>query len=70
MDAHKKPRHGGNVPGLSFRPSISVLDSNTLITAVAVFWFAMLGAAMGHAIDGMARDLTAGPVPGGRADGQ
>ena len=60
MDNHKKPQHAGNVPGL-YLSSITERHSNTLITAAAVFLFAALGAAFGHAIDGMARDLTAGP---------
>ena len=72
MSNHKKPRHAGNVPGLYLRPSITVRNSNTLMNCLAVFLFAALGAAFGHAVDGMARDLTAGPPAavdqGGRAD--
>ena len=73
MSRHKKPQHAGNVPGL-YLSSITGRHSNTLITAAAVFLFAALGAAMGHAVDGMAADLTAGPTAaidqGGRADGE
>jgi hypothetical protein len=43
-----------------------------LATVAAVVLFAALGAAMGQAVDGMAADLTAGPVDiqGGRAHGE
>ena len=72
MDSHKKPRHGGNVPGSLSGLSISVRNSNMLATVAAVVLFAALGAAMGQAVDGMAADLTAGPVDiqGGRAHGE
>jgi hypothetical protein len=54
------------------RHSISVRNSNTLATTAAVALFAALGAAMGQAVDGMAADLTAGPVThqGGPAHGR
>lgn len=71
MNRNKKPRHAGNAPGL-YLSSITRHHSTTLLNAAAVFLFAALGAAMGHAVDGMARDLTAGPPAavdqGGRAD--
>ena len=74
MSNHKKPRSGTNAPGLHCKPSITVRNSNTLMNCLAVFLFAALGAAFGHAVDGMARDLTAGPPAavdqGGRADGE
>lgn len=74
MDNHKKPQRGTNAPGLHCKSSITVRNSNTLMNCLAVFLFAALGAAFGHAVDGMARDLTAGPPAavdqGGLADGQ
>ena len=72
MVTHKKPDAGATRRAI-YLSSITGRHSNTLITAAAVFLFAMLGAAFGHAVDGMARDLTAGPVAvdqGGRANGQ
>ena len=73
MSRHKKPDAGATRRALSLS-SITRRHSTTLQHAAAVFLFAALGAAMGHAVDGMARDLTAGPPAavqqGGRADGQ
>ena len=72
MNTHKKPRRRGKAPGSLLAHSITVRNSNRLATAVAVFLFAALGAAMGHAVDGMAADLASGPVThqGGPADGE
>ena len=72
MDAHKKPQRRGKAPGSLSAHSISGRNSNTIATIAAVVLFAALGAAAGHAVDGMAADLAAGPVivQGGRAHGE
>ena len=62
MSKHKKARHGTNVSELHCKPSITVLDSNMLSTISAVILFAALGAVFGLAVDGMAADLSAGPL--------
>lgn len=74
MSRHKKPDAGATRRAIYLLSSITGRHFNTLLNAAAVFLFAMLGAAMGHAVDGMAADLTAGPTAaidqGGRADGE
>ena len=74
MVTHKKPDAGATRRAIYLLSTITGRHSTTLQHAAAVFLFAALGAAMGHAVDGMARDLTAGPPAavqqGGRADGQ
>ena len=60
MSRHKKPDAGATRRAI-YLSSITERHFNTLINAAAVFLFAALGAAFGHAVDGMAADLTAGP---------
>ena len=72
MQSHKKPPRRGAARGLTHLPSITVQDSNTLLTVATICLFASLGGAFGSAVDGMAADLSAGPemYQGGRAHGE
>lgn len=63
MSKHKKPRRGTNATGLHTKQPITVPNSNMLSTIAAVILFAALGAGFGLAVDGMAADLAAGPLP-------
>lgn len=62
MSKHKKPRRGTNATGLHTKQPITVPNSNMLSTIAAVILFAALGAGFGIAVDGMAADLSAGPL--------
>ena len=62
MSKHKKTRRGANATGLHTKQPITVPDSNMLSTIAAVILFAALGAVFGLAVDGMAADLSAGPL--------
>lgn len=64
MQTHKKPHHARNVAGLSYRPSNSVQNSNTLpreIVATLTLG-ALIAIVMWSSVFGMSSDFTSGPV--------